>query len=107
MGLAMQAAARHKLRLVVLDRPNPIGGVAVEGGVVQPGFESFVGLWPICARHGLTAGEYARFINEKIGCDLRVAPLQGWRRDCWLRKKERKKERKTEKMPTPDTATRK
>jgi uncharacterized protein YbbC (DUF1343 family) len=81
MGLAMQAAGKHKLRFLVLDRPNPIGGVAVEGGVIHPGFESFVGLFPVCARHGLTAGEYARLINEKIGCDLQVIPMRGWRRD--------------------------
>ena len=84
MGLAMQAAAKHKLRFFVLDRPNPIGGVEVEGGVVQPGFESFVGLFPVCARHGLTAGEYARFVNETIRCDLKVLPLRGWRRDMYF-----------------------
>ncbi|HTO99326.1 MAG TPA: DUF1343 domain-containing protein [Myxococcales bacterium] len=80
MGLAMRAAARHKLRFFVLDRPNPVGGLSVEGGVVQPGFESFVGLFPVCARHGLTAGEYARFVNEAIGCELTVIPLRGWKR---------------------------
>lgn len=81
MGLAMKAAQRKKIIFFVLDRPNPIGGVAVEGGVIHPGFESFVGLWPVCARHGLTAGEYARFINDGIGADLRVVEMQGWRRD--------------------------
>jgi uncharacterized protein YbbC (DUF1343 family) len=81
MGLAMQAAAKRKLRFVVLDRPNPIGGVAVEGGVVQPGFESFVGLWPIAARHGLTAGECARLLNQDIRCDLQVVEMEGWRRE--------------------------
>lgn len=79
MGLAMQAAARRKLRFLVLDRPNPIGGSRVEGGVIHPGYESFVGLWPVCARHGLTAGEYARFVNP--GCDLQVIAMEGWRRD--------------------------
>ena len=85
MGLAMQAAARHKLRFVVLDRPNPLGGSAVEGGVIHPGYESFVGLWPIAARHGLTAGEYARMLNMSptlggfgIDCDLLVQPLENW-----------------------------
>ncbi len=77
MGLAMQAAAKRKLAFFVLDRPNPIGGAAVEGGVVHPGFESFVGLWPVCARHGMTAGEYARFVNARLGCDLRVVQMQG------------------------------
>jgi uncharacterized protein YbbC (DUF1343 family) len=81
MGLAMKAAANHQLRFIVLDRPNPIGGAQVEGGIVHPGFESFVGLWPICARHGLTAGELALLLNRSIGCDLHVAKLQGWRRE--------------------------
>jgi uncharacterized protein YbbC (DUF1343 family) len=88
MGLAMQAAARRKLRFVVLDRPNPIGGVSVEGGVVHPGFESFVGLWPVAARHGLTAGECARLLNAPVeqggcgfGCDLQVVEMEGWRRE--------------------------
>ncbi len=81
MGLAMQAAAKHRIAFVVLDRPNPIGGVAVEGGVVHPGYESFVGLFPVCARHGLTAGEYARFINDSIKCDLRMIEMRGWRRE--------------------------
>ncbi|MGZ6143089.1 MAG: exo-beta-N-acetylmuramidase NamZ family protein [Myxococcales bacterium] len=81
MGLAMRAAARAKLKFLVLDRPNPIGGVAVEGGVIHPGYESFVGLWPVCARHGLTAGEYARFINEEIKSDLHVIEMQRWRRN--------------------------
>ncbi|HEX4382159.1 MAG TPA: DUF1343 domain-containing protein [Myxococcales bacterium] len=80
MGLAMQAAARNKLRFVVLDRPNPIGGVEVEGGIVHAGFESFVGLWPISARHGLTAGEMARLLNQEIKADLQVIELMGWKR---------------------------
>jgi uncharacterized protein YbbC (DUF1343 family) len=87
MGLCMQAAAKNKLRFVVLDRPNPIGGLAVEGGIVHPGFESFVGLWPVSARHGLTAGEMARMLNApaseggfSIGCELAVVPMSGWTR---------------------------
>src|SRR5207302_7811207 len=87
MGLCMQAAARNKLRFVVLDRPDPIGGVQIEGGVIHPGYESFVGLWPIAARHGLTAGAYARLLNLGpalggfgIACELMVEPLEGWTR---------------------------
>jgi uncharacterized protein YbbC (DUF1343 family) len=80
MGLAMQAAARNQLRFIVLDRPNPIGGAAVEGGIVHPGFESFVGLWPISARHGLTAGELARLLNQQLKVDLQVIELTGWKR---------------------------
>ncbi len=81
MGLALQAAARAKVRFVVLDRPNPIGGARVEGGIIHPGFESFVGLWPICARHGLTAGELALLLNAEAGADLQVIQMQGWKRD--------------------------
>ncbi|MFL5404399.1 MAG: exo-beta-N-acetylmuramidase NamZ domain-containing protein [Myxococcales bacterium] len=83
MGLCMQAAARNKLRFVVLDRPNPIGGAAVEGGIIHPGFESFVGLWPIAARHGLTAGECALLLKREFGidCELGVMQMEGWQRD--------------------------
>ncbi|HEY5676296.1 MAG TPA: DUF1343 domain-containing protein, partial [Myxococcales bacterium] len=104
MGLAMQAAARHKLRFFVLDRPNPIGGQAVEGGVVHPGYESFVGLWPVCARHGLTAGEYAGFINQRIGADLRVVPLSGYRRDMDFHHTRLPWVPPSPNMPTVDTA---
>jgi uncharacterized protein YbbC (DUF1343 family) len=104
MGLAMRAAAKHKLRFLVLDRPNPIGGVAVEGGIVHPGFESFVGLWPVCARHGLTAGEYARFVNQSIGCDLQVIPLHGWRRDLYFAETGLQWVMPSPNMPFPDTA---
>jgi uncharacterized protein YbbC (DUF1343 family) len=81
MGLGMRAAARRKLRFLVLDRPNPIGGAAVEGGIVHSGYQSFVGLFPVSARHGMTAGEYARFINKEIGCELHVVEMRAWRRD--------------------------
>ena len=80
MGLALQAAARAQIKFIVLDRPNPIGGALVEGGVVHEGFESFVGLWPICARHGLTAGELALMLNDKIGAELKVIQMSGWKR---------------------------
>ena len=104
MGLAMQAAARHKLRFVVLDRPNPIAGEAVEGGVVHKGYESFVGLWPVCARHGLTAGEYARFVNQTVRCDLRVIAMQGWRREMYFARTGLPWVMPSPNMPTPHTA---
>ena len=104
MGLCMKAAAESKLKFVVLDRPNPIGGVAVEGGVVHPGFESFVGLWPICARHGLTAGELALLLNEEIGCDLAVVELQGWKRAQLFGETGLPWVFPSPNMPTPDTA---
>lgn len=85
MARCMEAAAEQGKRLIVLDRPNPIGGVQVEGGVVQPGLESFVGLYPVATRHGLTHGEIARWLNDRfqLGCDLVVVPMEGWRRSMW------------------------
>lgn len=86
MALAMRAAARHGLQFVVLDRPNPIGGELVQGTVLEPAQASFVGLYPVPMRHGLTAGELARLVNEEygIGADLVVVPMEGWRRSQWF-----------------------
>lgn len=83
MALAMEACAEAGVRFVVLDRPNPIGGVKREGPVLRPGYESFIGLHPVPLRHGLTCGEMARWLNGErgIGCDLTVIPCEGWRRD--------------------------
>jgi uncharacterized protein YbbC (DUF1343 family) len=86
MALAMEACAEAGVRFVVLDRPNPIGGVAREGPVLRPGFESFVGLHPVPLRHGLTCGEMARWLNDARGngCDLEVVACEGWeRRMSW------------------------
>ena len=82
----MRAAARHGLPVVVLDRPNPIGGDRVEGNVLDPRFASFVGPAAVAMRHGLTMGELGRLLNAEqgIGADLSVVPLQGWRRAMWL-----------------------
>ena len=82
MGYAMQAAAEHKLRFVVLDRPNPIGGVAVAGPVLDARRESFVAFHRIPIRHGMTVGELARLFNDELhlGLDLVVVPVEGWRR---------------------------
>ncbi len=68
-------------RLVVLDRPDPLGGRVVEGGVLEDAYRSFVGCRPVPVRYGLTAGEFARMVNEKekLGCDLHVVPCGGWR----------------------------
>ena len=83
MVLAMRACARAGVEVVVLDRPNPLGGELVEGGTVEPGFESFVGLLPVPNRHGLTVGELARMSREEERLDvaLTVVPMEGWRRD--------------------------
>lgn len=86
MGLAMQAATEKKIPIVVLDRPNPIGGEIVEGNIREEGLESFVGLYPIASRYGMTPGELAMMYNDfyKIGADLHVVKLAGWKRNLWL-----------------------
>jgi uncharacterized protein YbbC (DUF1343 family) len=85
MTLAMEAAAERGVRFIVLDRPNPIGGALVQGNVLDPAFATFVGLHPVPMRHGLTAGELARYVNAEhgIGADLEVVPVAGWSRDRW------------------------
>lgn len=82
MGLCLEAAARCGVRVVVLDRPNPINGKDVEGNVVEENLRSFVGRYPVPMRHGLTLGELARFIVDEclVPCDLEVVPLANWRR---------------------------
>ena len=85
MANCLQACATHGVPVVVCDRPNPVGGATVEGAVLKPGFESFVGLFPIPMRHGLTIGELAGLCNETFGlhATLEVLPLDGWRRDMY------------------------
>ncbi|MCL4543341.1 MAG: DUF1343 domain-containing protein [Chloroflexi bacterium] len=85
MARCMEAAREHGLAMVVLDRPNPLGGLAVEGPVVQPELDSFVGAYGLPVRYGLTIGELAHLFNTVggIGCDLTVIPLDGWRRSWW------------------------
>jgi uncharacterized protein YbbC (DUF1343 family) len=86
MALSMQAAARKGIPFVVLDRPNPIGGEIVEGALLDPRFKSFVGMYPIPARHGMTVGELATLFNRKygIGVKLIVARVANWRRSQWF-----------------------
>jgi uncharacterized protein YbbC (DUF1343 family) len=85
MALGMEAAREAGLPFVVLDRPNPINGVAVEGNLLEPAFATFVGMYPIPVRHGMTAGELARLFNRDfgIGADLTVIEVEGWRRGDW------------------------
>ena len=86
LGLLLESAAKHKKKVVVLDRPNPIGGVAVEGPMLDPGQESFVGYHRLPIRHGMTVGELALLFNteRKIGADLEIVKMQGWtRRDFY------------------------
>lgn len=85
MALSMEAAKRKGIPFVVLDRPNPIGGEIVEGALLDPKFKSFVGLYPIPARHGMTVGELATLFNQKygIGADLIVVRAANWQRSQW------------------------
>ena len=85
MALSMQAAKKKGIPFVVLDRPNPIGGEIVEGALLEPKFKSFVGMYPIPARHGMTVGELAKLFNERhqIGADLIVIKSANWQRSEW------------------------
>ncbi len=86
MGLAMEAAAENNIEFVVLDRPNPLGGIKIEGNIIEKGFESFVSQYPIPYVYGLTCGELAKMLNEegmlKDGkkCKLTVVQMEGWKR---------------------------
>jgi uncharacterized protein YbbC (DUF1343 family) len=86
LGLAMEAAAENNIPFVVLDRPNPLGGIRMEGAVTRPSFMSFVSQYPVPYIHGLTVGELASFINGEgllhngIKCDLTVIRMNGWKR---------------------------
>jgi uncharacterized protein YbbC (DUF1343 family) len=83
MANCLRACARLGLPVIVCDRPNPIGGTAVEGPMLEPAYASFVGQFPIPMRHGMTIGELAQLFNQhfKIGATLEVVPIQGWSRD--------------------------
>jgi uncharacterized protein YbbC (DUF1343 family) len=86
MAYAMEEAARAHIPLYILDRPNPITGLHVEGPLLDPGQLSFVGYFPLPVRHGMTTGELARMFNaeNKIGANLTVIPMQGWNRGEWF-----------------------
>lgn len=83
MAYAMEAAKENDIPFIVLDRPNPQGGESVDGPVLEPEFSSFVGLYPIPLKHGMTVGELATLFNKefKIGADLKVIKMKGWKRD--------------------------
>lgn len=82
----LRGAARHGTPVMVLDRPNPITGAAVEGPLLEPGFESFVGIAPLPVRHGLTIAEIAGYLNTtfELGAELQTVAMQGWRRNLWF-----------------------
>jgi uncharacterized protein YbbC (DUF1343 family)/CubicO group peptidase (beta-lactamase class C family) len=86
LGYAMESAAQAKIPFFVLDRPNPIGGIEVEGPLADADKLSFTAYHTIPVRHGLTVGELAQLYNEqrKLGCDLRVVKMENWRRAMWF-----------------------
>jgi len=106
MALAMKAAARVHLPVIVLDRPNPLGGERLEGNWPEAGWSSFVGLYPLPIRHGMTMGELAEYLNNKheLGCDLTVVPMLGWRRGMAWEDTGLPWVAPSPNMPTPDTA---
>ena len=86
MGLAMEAAAENGIEFIILDRPNPLGGIKIEGNLVEDKFVSFIGQYKIPYVYGLTCGELANFLNKEkylsggIKCDLKIVKMQGWKR---------------------------
>ncbi len=110
MSLAMEAAAESGKRFIVLDRPNPINGITVEGNVLEPEFSSFVGMHPIPVRFGMTMGELARMFNDQgwlsggVKADLIVIPMKDWRRRMWYEQTGLKFVKPSPNIPDVDTA---
>jgi len=86
LGFIMEVAGTVDTKVIVLDRPNPIDGVTVEGNLVGQGFESFVGAYPIAIRHGMTVGELGHYFIQHCGvrCEYEVIRCDGWKRDSWF-----------------------
>jgi uncharacterized protein YbbC (DUF1343 family) len=86
MANCLRAARRHGIRVVVCDRPNPIGGDQIEGATLDPAYASFVGQFPIPMRHGMTIGELARLFNDHFGlaAAVDVVPMEGWQRSMYF-----------------------
>lgn len=111
MSLAMEAAAENGKQFVVLDRPNPINGAQLEGPVLEPKFATFVGLYPIPVRYGLTVGELAKMINGEgwlakgVKAGLTVVPLTGWQHRMWFDETGLRFIKPSPNMPDLETAT--
>jgi uncharacterized protein YbbC (DUF1343 family) len=102
----MKAAGRSGKKVIVLDRPNPLGGNRVEGNLLKPGLYSFVGPYSLPMRHGLTLGEMARLFNQvfALDCDLHVVPTRGWRRSMLWHETGLSWMMPSPNMPLPETA---
>jgi uncharacterized protein YbbC (DUF1343 family) len=106
MFFCLEAASENKLLVVVLDRPNPIGGTAVEGPLLRKQFASYVGLEPVCTRHGMTIGELALWYRARrqLSCELQVVACEGLRRDMYFEDTGLPWVLPSPNMPTVDTA---
>ncbi|MBI3654019.1 MAG: DUF1343 domain-containing protein [Acidobacteria bacterium] len=106
MALAMQAAREQRKKFIVLDRPNPINGLDLEGNLHEAEFYSFVGMYPIPMRHGLTVGELALLFNQEYGiaCDLEVVKMENWQRSMYYEATELPWVMPSPNMPTVETA---
>ena len=107
MAYCMEACARAGKLMVVLDRPNPVNGTQVEGNLLNPEYRSFVGLFPVPMRHGMTIGELALFLNTefRIGCNLAVVEMEEWKRDYWFDQTGLPWIQPSPNLPTLDSAT--
>src|SRR6266571_6599629 len=107
MANCMRAAKKFGKKVIVCDRPNPIGGTKTEGAVLDPAFASFVGQFPIPTRHGMTVCELGRMFNEHfgIGCELECITMSGWSRDVWYDQTDAPWVLPSPNMPTLDAAT--
>lgn len=106
MANCMKACAKYGKKMIVLDRPNPIGGVDVEGNLLELGHESFVGMYPIPMRHGMTVCELAQLFNTdfELHCDLEVVTMDGWSREDFADETDAPWVMPSPNMPTVDTA---
>lgn len=106
MAFAMRASAKFDKKFIVLDRPNPINGRDIEGNLLEIGHESFVGLFPIPMRHGLTVGELALLFNNEfsINCELEIVSMDGWERNLFYDETDCPWVMPSPNMPTVDTA---
>lgn len=106
LAFCIEASAALGIEVIVCDRPNPLGGVVVEGGIVHKGCESFVGAYPLAVRHGLTIGEIARLLNstENWNAELTIVELENWNRNWLYPQTEGLWVQPSPNMPTLDTA---
>ncbi|CAN5541281.1 DUF1343 domain-containing protein [soil metagenome] len=106
MANCMRACGKYGKKMFVLDRPNPINGLDIEGNLLELGHESFVGMYPIPMRHGLTVGELAKLFNTdfELHCDLEIIAMDGWSREDYYDETDAPWVMPSPNMPTIDTA---